>query len=80
MDVDSALSRFSQVVHHRQSHGGVTLAAEGGGVGASSVEKSRQERLEMLKISSRDLQSKIASASAEISTKPGQWKYTASLV
>ena len=77
--MNSVLSRFSQVLSQRQAQSGGGALGEGGvglGAGISSAERSRQERLYNLKASARNLQSKIASASAEISAKPGEFLFT----
>ena len=77
--MNSVLSRFSQVLSQRQAQSGGGALGEGGvglGAGMSSAERSRQERLYNLKASARNLQSKIASASAEISAKPGEFLFT----
>ena len=79
LDVNSVLSRFSQVLSQRQAQSGGGALGEGGvglGAGMSSAERSRQERLYNLKASARNLQSKIASASVEISAKPGEFLFT----
>ncbi|XP_076454897.1 centrosome-associated protein 350-like isoform X2 [Babylonia areolata] len=62
LDVDTVLSRFSQVCSQRHGQG-----AGGGGRGeGGSAERSRQDRLQELKDSSKTLKTKIASTSVEM--------------
>lgn len=80
IDIDGVLSRFSQVLNQHRSQGDAWFPTTGSDVqfGARATDdnreggtgRTREERLQALKASSLNLQSKLATV--EISLKPGE--------